>query len=129
MSASRSHELQHWGAQTASAASLQRQSGSDLRLLAEADFAIPSRIRYDSVVSTAHEIEAAIRSLPGSERDKLLRHIPIIFPELSNGEECNAYGFSAAEMDKIGMKLHARATKRKTQRQSRTLISSIDESL
>jgi hypothetical protein len=34
------------------------------------------------VVSTAQEIENAIRSLSPSERDKLLQHISQIFPEL-----------------------------------------------
>jgi hypothetical protein len=34
-------------------------------------------------VSTAREIEEAIRSLPPSERSKLLRNIPDLFPELS----------------------------------------------
>jgi len=30
-------------------------------------------------MSTAREIEEAIRTLPSSERDKLLRHIPACF--------------------------------------------------
>ncbi len=34
-------------------------------------------------VSTAREIEEAIRSLPPSERNKLLHDIPDLFPELS----------------------------------------------
>jgi hypothetical protein len=34
-------------------------------------------------VSTARELEDAIRSLPGAERDKLLHKIPDLFPELS----------------------------------------------
>ena len=34
-------------------------------------------------MSTAREIEEAIRTLPTSERDKLLRHIPALFPELA----------------------------------------------
>jgi hypothetical protein len=34
-------------------------------------------------MSTAREIEDAIRSLPGPERDKLLHKIPDLFPELS----------------------------------------------
>ena len=34
-------------------------------------------------VSTAREIEEAIRSLPPSERSKLLHSIPDLFPELS----------------------------------------------
>ena len=33
--------------------------------------------------STAQEIEDAIRSLPASERAKLLEHLPEIFPEFS----------------------------------------------
>jgi hypothetical protein len=35
------------------------------------------------LMSTAREIEEAIRSLPASERDKLLHNIPDLFPELS----------------------------------------------
>jgi len=34
-------------------------------------------------MSTAREIEKAIRSLPASERSKLLQNIPDLFPELS----------------------------------------------
>jgi hypothetical protein len=34
-------------------------------------------------MSTAREIEEAIRSLPPSERSKLLHNIPDLFPELS----------------------------------------------
>jgi hypothetical protein len=34
-------------------------------------------------MSTAREIEEAIRTLPTSERDKLLRQIPALFPELA----------------------------------------------
>lgn len=34
-------------------------------------------------MSTASEIEEAIRTLPASEREKLLRHIPALFPELA----------------------------------------------
>jgi hypothetical protein len=34
-------------------------------------------------MSTARDIEDAIRSLPGAERDKLLHKIPDLFPELS----------------------------------------------
>jgi hypothetical protein len=34
-------------------------------------------------MSTAREIEEAIRTLPSSERDKLLRHIPALFPEFA----------------------------------------------
>jgi len=37
--------------------------------------------------STAREIEEAIRTLPSSERDKLLRHIPALFPELAGDAE------------------------------------------
>lgn len=33
-------------------------------------------------MSTAREIEDAIRSLPATERDKLLHSIPNLFPEL-----------------------------------------------
>jgi hypothetical protein len=33
-------------------------------------------------MSTAHEIEDAILSLPATERDKLLHSIPNLFPEL-----------------------------------------------
>jgi len=42
---------------------------------------------YGCVMSTAREIEEAIRSLPASERDKLLRTIPDLFPELSGDAE------------------------------------------
>ena len=38
-------------------------------------------------MSTAHEIEKAIRSLPTSERNKLLKTIPDLFPELSGDVE------------------------------------------
>lgn len=34
-------------------------------------------------MSTASEIEEAIRTLPASEREKLLQHIPVLFPELA----------------------------------------------
>jgi hypothetical protein len=43
--------------------------------------------RYDFKVSTAREIEEAIRSLPASERAKLLHHIPGLFPELAGDAE------------------------------------------
>jgi hypothetical protein len=33
-------------------------------------------------VSTAHEIEAAIRSLSPAEREKLIKDLPILLPEL-----------------------------------------------
>jgi hypothetical protein len=38
-------------------------------------------------MSTAREIEAAIRTLPAAERDKLLQHIPALFPELAGDAE------------------------------------------
>ena len=38
-------------------------------------------------MSTAREIEEAIRTLPTSERAKLLRHIPALFPELAGDAE------------------------------------------
>ncbi len=38
-------------------------------------------------MSTAREIEEAIRSLPPSERDKLLHDIADLFPELSDDTE------------------------------------------
>lgn len=38
-------------------------------------------------MSTAHEIENAIRSLPAAERDKLLNTIPDLFPELAGDLE------------------------------------------
>ena len=38
-------------------------------------------------MSTAHEIAQAIRSLPASERDKLLHDIPYLFPELGGDAE------------------------------------------
>ena len=34
-------------------------------------------------MSTAREIEEVIRTLPSSERDKLLEHIPTLFPEFA----------------------------------------------
>jgi hypothetical protein len=38
-------------------------------------------------MSTAQEIEKAIRSLPTSERTKLLKTLPELFPELSGDVE------------------------------------------
>jgi len=38
-------------------------------------------------MSTAREIEKAIRSLPASERSKLLQNISDLFPELSGDAE------------------------------------------
>ena len=38
-------------------------------------------------MSTAREIEEVIRSLPASERNKLVHHIPDLFPELSGDAE------------------------------------------
>ncbi len=38
-------------------------------------------------MSTAREIEEAIRTLASSERDKLLRRIPALFPELGGDAE------------------------------------------
>jgi hypothetical protein len=38
-------------------------------------------------MSNAREIEEAIRMLPAAERDKLLRHIPTLFPELAGDAE------------------------------------------
>jgi hypothetical protein len=35
-------------------------------------------------VSTAQEIEAAILSLSAEERDKLIQHIPQLFPEFAD---------------------------------------------
>lgn len=40
-------------------------------------------------MSTAQEIEEAIRGLPPAERDKLLQHIPRLFPEFAGDEEWN----------------------------------------
>jgi hypothetical protein len=37
-------------------------------------------------MSTAQEIEDAIRALPASERDKLMRDIPSLFPEFVDEE-------------------------------------------
>ena len=37
-------------------------------------------------MSTAQEIEDAIRALPASERDKLMRDIPSLFPEFADEE-------------------------------------------
>ena len=42
---------------------------------------------YGDCVSTAQEIEDAIRSLSPSERDKLRKHIPQIFPEFAGDPE------------------------------------------
>jgi hypothetical protein len=48
----------------------------------------PGQIRcYDFLVSTAREIEDAIRSLPAPERDKLLHNISSLFPELRGDAE------------------------------------------
>jgi hypothetical protein len=38
-------------------------------------------------VSTAQEIENAIRSLSAAERDKLVQHIPQLFPEFGGDSE------------------------------------------
>jgi len=38
-------------------------------------------------VSTAQQIEEAIRSLEKAERDKLLQHLPQLFPELAGDFE------------------------------------------
>ncbi|HKP02146.1 MAG TPA: hypothetical protein VJU77_02190 [Chthoniobacterales bacterium] len=38
-------------------------------------------------MSTAQEIENAIRSLSPSERDKLVQHIPQLFPEFAGDSE------------------------------------------
>ena len=38
-------------------------------------------------MSTAQQIEEAIRSLEKTERDKLLQHLPELFPELRGGSE------------------------------------------
>ena len=40
-------------------------------------------------MSTAQEIEEAIRALSSAERDKLLQHIPRLFPEFAGDEEWN----------------------------------------
>jgi hypothetical protein len=40
-------------------------------------------------MGTAQEIEEAIRGLPPAERDKLLRHIPQLFPEFAGDDEWN----------------------------------------
>jgi hypothetical protein len=40
-----------------------------------------------ALMSTAREIEEAICTLPSSERDKLLRRIPALFPELVGDAE------------------------------------------
>ncbi len=42
---------------------------------------------YVLVMSTAREIEEAIRSLPPSERNKLVHDIPDLFPELNGDTE------------------------------------------
>ena len=38
-------------------------------------------------MSTAQEIEAAIRALEKNERDKLFEHLPQLFPELNGDAE------------------------------------------
>ncbi|MDQ6911928.1 MAG: hypothetical protein M3128_03530 [Verrucomicrobiota bacterium] len=38
-------------------------------------------------MSTAQQIEEAIRSLEKTERDKLLQHLPQLFPELAGDSE------------------------------------------
>lgn len=38
-------------------------------------------------MSTAQEIESAIRSLSPAERDKLVQHIPHLFPEFAGDSE------------------------------------------
>ena len=38
-------------------------------------------------MSTAQEIENAIRSLPPAEREKLLQHLPRLFPEFAGDSE------------------------------------------
>jgi hypothetical protein len=38
-------------------------------------------------VSTAQEIENAIRSLSAAEREKLIKHIPQLFPEFAGDSE------------------------------------------
>ena len=38
-------------------------------------------------MSTAQQIEEAIRSLEKTERDKLLQHLPQLFPELGGDSE------------------------------------------
>ena len=38
-------------------------------------------------MSTAQQIEEAIRSLEKTERDKLLQHLPQLFPELAGDAE------------------------------------------
>lgn len=40
-----------------------------------------------ALMSTAREIEEAIRTLPAAEREKLLQHIPALFPELVGDAE------------------------------------------
>jgi len=55
--------------------------------LAAKSVANRSRISYVISMSTAHEIAQAIRSLPASERDKLLHDIPHLFPELGGDAE------------------------------------------
>lgn len=37
-------------------------------------------------MSTAHEIEAAIRALSATERKKLVRDLPVLLPELDGDE-------------------------------------------
>jgi hypothetical protein len=48
---------------------------------------LPVGTRIINQVSTAQEIEDAIRALSSAERDKLLRHLPQIFPEFAGDSE------------------------------------------
>ena len=49
-------------------------------------FAKPPLLLYLFSMSTVQEIEDAIRALPASERDKLMRDIPNLFPEFADEE-------------------------------------------
>lgn len=48
-------------------------------------------------MSTAQEIENAIRSLSPAERDKLFQHIPLLFPEF--GDDALVAAVREAEHD------------------------------
>ena len=56
-------------------------------MLREECLPLPVRMRIINLVSTAQEIEEAIRALPPAERDKLLQHLPQIFPEFAGDLE------------------------------------------
>jgi hypothetical protein len=50
-------------------------------------FAISAKERKIKAMSTIQEIEAAIQSLPPEEREKLIKELPSILPELGGDAE------------------------------------------